>query len=410
MADPTLTRDRSDAGRAIRSAARIDRSEPIGRDRAHVTRLDRYVFRQLLVALVAATTALVALIWLTQSLRLVELVVNRGLSLRVFLHLTGLLIPGFVSVILPITTFVVVQFVYQRLDGDRELTVMRAAGLSQLALSRPALGLAAVATLVCLVLNIWIVPSSYAAFREYQFAIRNRLAAFLLQEGVFTAISDQLTVYVRSRDPDGTLRGILVEDDRQANTRATILAETGRLVDTGSTPRVQLFRGSREEIDKTTGRLDVLTFAENAIDLADASKATEVRYRDTTEMTLGELLHPDPAEITNPRDRGKFTVEANRRLSAPFTALGFSLVALCSVLTGGFQRHGNVVRPVIGVLSVVGLLALSLAVANLAARLPVLMPMVWLAALMPIAVCLGGLLLPAWRSRRAMAEILGRPA
>ena len=38
-----------------------------------VTNLDRYMFRQLLVALVAATTALVALIWLTQSLRFVEL-------------------------------------------------------------------------------------------------------------------------------------------------------------------------------------------------------------------------------------------------------------------------------------------------------------------------------------------------
>ena len=60
-----------------------------------------------------------------------------------FLELTGLLIPSFIAVILPITTFVVVQFVYQRLAGDRELTVMRSAGLSPLALSRPALAVAA---------------------------------------------------------------------------------------------------------------------------------------------------------------------------------------------------------------------------------------------------------------------------
>ena len=32
------------------------------------------------------------------------------------------------AVILPITTFVVVQFIYQRLASDRELTVMRSAG------------------------------------------------------------------------------------------------------------------------------------------------------------------------------------------------------------------------------------------------------------------------------------------
>ena len=173
------------------------------------SQLDRYVFRQLGGALVAVTSALVALIWLTQSLRLVELVVNRGLSLRVFVHLTGLLVPGFVAVILPITTFVVVQFVYQRLAGDRELVVMRAAGLSPLALARPALAIALVAVAVGYALTLWLVPVSYSAFREYQFEIRNRLAAFLLQEGVFTPVSDDLTVYVRRRDTDGTLHGIL---------------------------------------------------------------------------------------------------------------------------------------------------------------------------------------------------------
>ncbi len=101
------------------------------------TRIDRYVLRQLLVALLAVSGGLVALIWLTQSLRFVEMVVNRGLSFRTFFELTGLLIPNFIAMILPITTFVVVQFVYQRLAGDRELTVMRAAGLSP-SVARPA--------------------------------------------------------------------------------------------------------------------------------------------------------------------------------------------------------------------------------------------------------------------------------
>ena len=263
--------------------------------RPTVTGLDRYILRQLIGALLAVTTALVALIWLTQSLRFVELVVNRGLSLRVFLQLTGLLIPNFVAVILPITTFVVVQFIYQRLSGDRELTVMRSAGLSQWSLARPALMLALLTMAASYCLNIWIVPASFTAFKEYQFELRNKVAAFLLQEGVFTAIGDQLTVYVRSRDADGTLRGILVEDDRQSDTRATILAESGRLVASGDTPRVLLRNGSRQEIDAKTGRLDVLTFAEDTVDLASAHDENAQRLREDNEMSLQELLHPSPA-------------------------------------------------------------------------------------------------------------------
>ena len=356
-----------------------------------ILQLDRYIFRQLGIALIAATGGLVALIWLTQSLRFVELVVNRGLSFIVFLRLTSLLVPGFVTTILPITTFVIVLFVYQRLAGDRELTVMRAAGLSDWALARPTLALGAIVVVVCTVLNIWVVPVSYTAFREYQFAIRNRVAAFLLQEGVFTPISDDLTVYIRSRDQDGTLRGILVEDDR-GTSRATIIAERGRLLEGVNGPRVLLQNGSRQDLDKATGRLQLLTFTETPIDLARPTKSEETRYRDAAEMTFAELS--DPANALNPRDVGKLRVEATRRLTAPWTAMSFALVALLSVLTGAFQRHGTIIRPLVTVLSVVVLLAIGLAVASVAARLPVFIPLIWLHALLPGLACAAMLFAP----------------
>jgi len=352
-----------------------------------VTRVDRYVFRQLFAALLAVTGGLVALIWLTQSLRFVELVVNRGLSIRVFFELTGLLIPSFVAVILPITTFVVVQFIYQRLSGDRELTVMRAAGLSNFTLSRPALALMALSVVSCYALNLWIVPVSYTRFREYQWEIRNRLAAFMLQDGVFTQVSDNLTVYVRARDPDGTLRGIVVDDARDKDNHATILAERGRLLGgTGSAPRVLLESGSREELDHQTGRLDILTFAQNTIDLGQATRDDQTRYRDSTEMSVAELLHPDPRYV-QPRDVPKFVAEAHKRVSGPLTAASFAMVALVSVLSGAFRRHGGVLRPLVSILTIVGLLALGLVVGNLAARNSVLVPLIWLHATLPGLAC-----------------------
>ena len=201
------------------------------------------------------------------------------------------------------------------------------------------------------------------------------------------------------------LRGIVVEDDRQADTRATILAEQGRLVENGgSSPRVILYHGSREQIDRKTGRLDVLTFGQNTVDLASDSKTDETRYRDATEMSLPELLHPDPAEV-NARDVGKFEVEAHRRLTAPLTAISFSLVALVAVLTGEFRRYGNVLRPSIAVGTVVGLLALNLAVNNVAGRHPVLIPLIWITAILPGVVCAWILYAPQLRlARRTSAR------
>ncbi|GBQ27394.1 LPS export ABC transporter permease LptF [Gluconacetobacter sacchari] len=371
--------------------------------------LDRYVLRQLLTALAATTGGLAALIWLTQSLRFVSLVVERGLSLRVFIELTSLLVPSFVAIILPITTFVVVQFVYQRLAGDRELTVMRAAGLSPFRVARPALICAAASVLLCLMLNLWIVPQAFHAFKQYEFQIRNRIAAFMLQDGVFTPLSATMTVYVRSRDPDGTLHGIMVEDGRQPDNPSTILAERGTMLVVNDQPRVVLFDGSRQEIDRRTGRLNVLTFARNTIDLT-TPPGDQVRYRDSSEMSLHELLHPDP-RLVPARDRGKFAVEAWRRLTSPFTAFSFAMIGLVSVLRGSFSRHGNILRPFTAIMSVVCLLAASLMVQNLAGRNPRLMPLMWIEAIVPGALCAIVLFLPEWRQRQqAMAASLLAPA
>ena len=361
-----------------------------------ISLLDRYLFRQLAGALLAVTIGLAALVWLTQSLRFIELVLDRGLSFWVFLQLTGLLLPGFFTVIIPITTFVVTLFVYVRLASDRELVVMRTAGLSQWQLARPALALATLAMLACYALNLWLVPAAQAAFRGWQFEIRNQLAAILVQEGVFASVGEELTVYARYRDPDGALRGILVYDARERGAPVTVLAAAGRITSTPNGPRVTLFNGVRQQVDRIpppagsppgtppVERLNVLSFAENSVDLTRAARPVDGRYRNAQERSLTELLFPDPAENILPRDLRRFRAEATQRLVNPVNVLGFCLVALATVLVGQFRRYGGSFHLVLGITIVVTLLALELMANNLAARDNSMLPLVWLNALLPI--------------------------
>jgi lipopolysaccharide export system permease protein len=364
-----------------------------------ITHLDWYIFRQLMFALLAVTAGLTMLIWLVQSLRFVDLVVNHGLSLWVFLKLTGLLIPSFISVILPITTFVVVQFIYQRLAGDRELTVMRAMGLSPTALARPVVAMVMLVVLAGYAFNLWVVPASLAAFGEFQWEIRNQIAAFLLQDGVFTPISDYVTVYVRSRDADGTLRGVLIDDARNKSAHATILAQRGQLVEGPDGLNVLLFDGSREEVEPQTGRLNILTFNENVVDLSSPSRSQGERVMGMNEVTLDALLHP-PLTLSR-IDQARWIAEAHKRMTTPVAALTFALLALLSVLTGAFQRHASILRPLISVAGVVALLALSLALQTLAARDNATVPLLWAETIVPPAVfafmLFGPQVLAAWR-------------
>ena len=84
------------------------------------------------------TFSLMSILWLTQSLRFVELVTNKGLPLSLFIKMTSCLMPRLFALLSPISLFVAVLFVYNRMLSDRELVVMKSAGISPWQNAKPA--------------------------------------------------------------------------------------------------------------------------------------------------------------------------------------------------------------------------------------------------------------------------------
>ncbi|NIP87726.1 MAG: LptF/LptG family permease, partial [Gammaproteobacteria bacterium] len=95
-------------------------------------------------------------------------------------------------------------------------------------------------TLVCYTVTLYFMPAGYREFKDRQFTIRSDYSHILLKEGAFNTYIDGLTVYVRSRQPNGEVRGILVHDNRNANAPVTMMAERGALVSTDQGPRFLL--------------------------------------------------------------------------------------------------------------------------------------------------------------------------
>lgn len=349
-----------------------------------MTAITRYVLRQLFVGMILVAAGLTCIIWLTQSLRFVEMIVNRGLSTGMFLYLSSLLLPNFLIVILPIALFTVVVFVYAKLISDRELVVMRAAGLSQFALARPAIILALLSMVLSYVLNLYLVPASYRAFRELQWDIRHSFSHVLLKEGEFSNVSSDTTVYVRQRTPDGQLHGILVHDTRNKEKPFTLMAERGAMIETPSGPRVVMYKGNRQEVDKKTNKFSILYFDRWVYNL-ELGGAAGTRWREARERSLDELLNADkyPDKISK-NDVGKFRVEAHRRLISPVLCLSFTMLALAALLSGSFARRTQTNR----VLAAVGLMVLLqgtvLGAENVIARNLQLVPLMYALIILPI--------------------------
>ncbi len=364
----------------------------------------RYVLRQLLIGMALVTAGLTCVIWLTQSLRFVEMIVNRGLSSGSFIYLTGLLLPNFLTVILPIALFTVVIFTYAKMITDRELIVMRAAGQSQLALSRPAMILALLTMALGYLLNLYLVPHSYDAFRELQWDIRHSFSHVLLKEGEFNNVTNATTVYVRERSVDGQLHGILVHDTRKPESPFSLMAERGAMIDTENGSKVVMFKGNRQEVDRKTKKLTVIYFDRWVYDL-DIGPSSRSRYREARERSLGELFDVAADPKTEARERGKFTVEAHKRLTTPIRGLAFTAIALACLLSGGFSRRTQTSRILIAVGCMIGLQGLALGMENLVARQLHLIPLLYVVSALPVLISIIVLLRPPRKPKAQCAPI-----
>ena len=354
-------------------------------------RLTRYILRQLLVGTIIVAVALTGVIWLSQSLRMIDIIVNRGLPVVTFFKLTVLLLPNFMTMILPVALFVVVLFTYSKLITDQELVVMRSAGIGPWGLARPAVIAAAGLVGILYLLNLYLVPASYKAFRDWQWNIRYSYAHIALVEGTFNTVVDGVTVYVRERIGEGELRGLMIHDERDPERPATIVAARGGLVESEDGPQVVLFDGNRQEVERGTDAFSILFFDRYGFDLAGEGNAGIMRHRKARERGLGELLDIEGDAFLDPRDYGSFRVEAHRRLTSPLQPLTFAVVGLACLIAGGTSRSGHSLRLTTAVLLVVLIQAASLGLNNLCARYPDLIPLIYALAVLPLGVGLAAM-------------------
>src|ERR1700743_2361202 len=156
------------------------------RRRADMSRLSIYVLRQLAGPILLFAFLLTCVIWLSQSLRLLDLVINRGQSAPTFVYLPLLILPGLMVVILPLSFFAGSLYGLHRLNSESELIVMQAGGHRQRQLGARAVPLLAVAT-SCLAwfCSLYLMPLSQRTMKGAVLDIRADIGAAVLNEGDF---------------------------------------------------------------------------------------------------------------------------------------------------------------------------------------------------------------------------------
>jgi len=303
-------------------------------------RIDSYILRQILGPFLFFVVVFTGVIWLTQSLRVIDTVVNNGQSARVFLEFTLLLLPMVLSIVLPVSLFAAVLYAINRLFTDSEITVMMAAGLSGMALLRAVLAFSLLVMIVVYGLTLYLMPTAQHEMRDRISQIRGDVAAAFVREGAFLSPVRGVTIYLRETGRTGEMFGVFVHDERDPEQVVTYTAERALLVRDADETRLVMFNGVAQSAKaQVAGELSILRFEQLSYDLSRFDKTGPARARKPSEMYLPQLF-ATTAEQAAPRSVGDFRAEAHEALSAPLYVLALPLLAVAFVISAGFRRQG----------------------------------------------------------------------
>lgn len=349
--------------------------------------LTRYHLSNFFVSFGLILASLLAVVWLNQALRLMELVINRGAPLADFLLLSILSVPLWLMVAVPLAGFIAVIFVYNRMFSDRELIVAQSFGISPLQLARLPLLFGAGLTAILAVNSLWLLPASFSHFKELQMELRSSVPKILVRNGVFVGLDENLTIFIGEKQADKQIGQVFIQDTRQPDKIVTYTAGNGRFTLKEGRQMLVLEQGQRTEISRQGGNSALLEFDSHSLDISRSSvQQINQRALDSNEESITALF--SDTEGLAPKYVAERQAQAHYRITAPIMCLSLSLLAAAMLLRGSYARSGQKMRVVRVVLAGLALQIAFVLSRSAIANLPYLWPLIYLICLLPMPVCL----------------------
>jgi lipopolysaccharide export system permease protein len=289
--------------------------------------LDRYIFTELLAPFSISLTALSFVFLTKELLRLVELLVSKGVGLWAVINVVLHLLPSFLVLTLPIAGIIASITAFGRLSFDQELIAMRASGMSLLRLSRPVFIFSCLVFGLTLALSQWGQPWTSVSLKKLALNLLRDKLTLALDPGVFNEPIPRMVIYVSDRKDGYSGKGIFIADERNLLDRRIIVASDYTLLSDpqNSLVGLRLFNGtvySRPRDPELSRQVSFSTY-DLKISL-DQSVYAGIEERPSREALLAQLERTqwrDPAALRR-------LMESYKDLAFPTAALIFGMLGV----------------------------------------------------------------------------------
>ena len=308
----------------------------------------RHFFSELSKHFFIVIVALSTIVWAVQSVNFLDLIVEDGHSVALYLKYSFLNVTKIVTKFIPLSFLVSLIFTIGKFESDSELMALWTAGLSKVKIANFFFKVSILVTLLQLFLACILNPAVLNHSRSLIKSSDINFVTGTIKTNQFNDTIEGLTIFAEGKNEDGEFENIFIRDDSKIlkgfdnnkdTSNITIFAKKAKLIDTGNS-MLALQEGSIQSENKE-GKIKSVDFSKTKLNLSGMKTKSiiQAKVQETNTINLIRCLliknqdfENRKKRIINCPDRDKIEVlaEINRRFGMP---LYIPIVALlCSFL------------------------------------------------------------------------------
>ncbi|NBC37142.1 LPS export ABC transporter permease LptF [Novosphingobium sp. FSY-8] len=296
------------------------------------TAIDRYIFRLVLMPMLAVFVIAASLLVLDKMLRLFDFVAKEGGPIGIVFQMLANLLPEYASLAVPLGLMLGILLAFRKLATTSELDVLRAVGMSYTRLLRVPFLIALALAGLNLAIVGFIQPMSRYYYEQLEFELRSGALGASIKVGEFNTLAGRVALRIeRSRDDGRELLGIFARVKDENGEMLSISAAKGRFLALRENPDTVILRLTDGQIVQDPMRQTprVLRFSQHdlPIDLPAIEKFRQRGGRER-EYVLPELLRIGWSDKASDRDRTVVRASLNYRMAEVVMILMLPLLAV----------------------------------------------------------------------------------
>src|SRR5919197_630315 len=297
----------------------------------------RYLVFEILPPFFFGLLAFTFVLLIARILKLVELVVTRGVPLLQIGKLFSLILPTFRELAIPMAFLLAILLGLGRLSSEQELLAMKASGISPTQILWPVGAISLAVAITTLFLTTFARPAANLALKKELYNIAKSRVGTALKEKVFNDDFPKILIYVEEVIPPGnTVQGVLIVDKREPGRESIILGKVAFITTEDETNALglRLFDGSIYETQKNSPGFSQTRFNiyDYKLDLDDLIAPVKRKEAGPKEMSLRHLTRTIQEKQNRGANATAELMEFHQRISFGFAPIVFCLLGVSLTL------------------------------------------------------------------------------